>query len=164
LLCGSLGVLGIITEVSLKVLPLPRLEATLQLELPAAAAVQTFNRLAGEPLPLSAAAWNAGIARVRLSGAAPAVRAARARIGGELLEEPSAHAWWQGLRDCTLPFFAAPSSTGAARCAGMRASRPGSTCARRRVRRAARRCTGAGRLPGSTFIRFRRAAASCIGV
>ncbi|MGB9333028.1 MAG: glycolate oxidase subunit GlcE, partial [Steroidobacteraceae bacterium] len=52
LLCGSLGVLGIITEVSLKVLPLPRVEATLQLELPAAAAVQIFNRLAGEPLPL----------------------------------------------------------------------------------------------------------------
>jgi len=109
LLCGSLGVLGIITEVSLKVLPLPRVEATLQLELPAAAAVQIFNRLAGEPLPLSAAAWNAGIARVRLSGAAPALRAARARIGGELLEEASAQAWWQGLRDCTLPFFAAPS-------------------------------------------------------
>jgi glycolate oxidase FAD binding subunit len=109
LLCGSLGVLGIITEVSLKVLPLPRAEATLQLELPAAAAVETFNRLAGEPLPLSAAAWSAGIARVRLSGATPAVRAARARIGGELIEEASARDWWQGLRDCTLPSFAAPS-------------------------------------------------------
>lgn len=109
LLCGSLGVLGIITEVSLKVLPLPRAEATLQLELSATAAVQTFNRLAGEPLPLSAAAWSAGIARVRLSGADPAVRAARARIGGELIAEASARAWWQGLRDGTLPFFAAPS-------------------------------------------------------
>jgi glycolate oxidase FAD binding subunit len=109
LLCGSLGVLGIITEVSLKVLPLPRVESTLQLELPAAAAVELFNRLAGEPLPLSAAAWNAGIARVRLSGAAPAVGAARARLGGELLEEAAARAWWQGLRDCTLPVFSAPS-------------------------------------------------------
>jgi glycolate oxidase FAD binding subunit len=109
LLCGSLGVLGIITEVSLKVLPLPRAEATLQLQLPAAAAVETFNRLAGEPLPLSAAAWSAGVAWLRLSGAAPAVRAARARIGGELIEEATASAWWQGLRDCTLPFFAAPS-------------------------------------------------------
>jgi glycolate oxidase FAD binding subunit len=109
LLCGSLGVLGILTEVSLKVLPLPRAEATLQLELPAAAAVQAFNRLAGEPLPLSAAAWSAGVAWLRLSGAAPAVRAARAHIGGELIEEGPARSWWQGLRDCTLPFFAAHS-------------------------------------------------------
>jgi glycolate oxidase FAD binding subunit len=109
LLCGSLGVLGIITEVSLKVLPLPRAEATLRLELTAAAAVEAFNRLAGEPLPLSGAAWDAGAAWVRLSGAAPAVSAARARIGGELIEEARARAWWQALRDCTLPFFSAPS-------------------------------------------------------
>src|SRR6185437_8279243 len=92
LLCGSLGILGVITEVSLKVLPLPRAQATVRLELPAAEAVERFNRWAGQPLPLSGASWWQGQALVRLSGAAPAVHAARAHIGGELLEDARARA------------------------------------------------------------------------
>jgi glycolate oxidase FAD binding subunit len=106
LLCGSLGILGVITEVSLKVLPRPRLEETLRLELSAAAAVESFNRWAALPLPLSAAAWWQGVATVRLSGAAPAVRAARERLGGELMERTAAQAWWDSLRHCRLPLFA----------------------------------------------------------
>jgi len=106
LLCGSLGILGVITEVSLKVLPLPRAEATVRLELSAAQALERFNRWAGQPLPLSAASWWRGQAFVRLSGAAPAVRAARALLGGELLEDAPARAWWDELRDCRHPLFA----------------------------------------------------------
>lgn len=106
LLCGSLGILGVITEVSLKVLPLPRAQATLRLELGAAQALRAFNRWGGEPLPLSGAAWHQGAAWIRLAGAAPAVRAACTRIGGEALDADPAHAFWQGLRDMTLPCFA----------------------------------------------------------
>ena len=106
LLCGSLGILGIITQVSLKVLPLPRSVATLRLEWPVAEALRQFNRLAGEPLPLSGAAWHEGAAWLRLAGAAPAVEAACARIGGERVDEPLARAFWSSLRDLTLPFFA----------------------------------------------------------
>ena len=105
LLCGSLGILGVITEVSLKVLPLPRTEATVRLELPASDALNTFNRLGALPLPLSGAAWTGGAAWLRLSGAAPAVSAARLSIGGELVDEGPARQFWQGLRDATLPFF-----------------------------------------------------------
>jgi glycolate oxidase FAD binding subunit len=105
LLCGSLGILGIITEVSLKVLPRPRAETTLRLQMPAAAAVQCFNRWAALPLPLSGAAWCQGNAWVRLSGAPPAVRAARAHIGGELINEAEASAWWEALRHCRHPLF-----------------------------------------------------------
>jgi glycolate oxidase FAD binding subunit len=105
LLCGSLGILGVITEVSLKVLPQPRLEETLRLELCAAAAVESFNRWAALPLPISGAAWWQGIAAVRLSGAPAAVRAARERIGGELMERTAAQAWWDSLRHCRLPLF-----------------------------------------------------------
>lgn len=107
LLCGSLGTLGVITEVSLKVLPRPRLEQTLQLELPAGTAVECFNRWAAQPLPLSGAAWHEGSAWVRLSGAPSAVHAARARIGGELLAEAPAQDHWNRLRHCQHPFFAA---------------------------------------------------------
>ncbi|HTT44113.1 MAG TPA: glycolate oxidase subunit GlcE [Steroidobacteraceae bacterium] len=105
-LCGSLGILGVISEVSFKVLPLPRAEATLCLELDAAQAVAAFNRWAGQPLPLSAAAWHEGIAWVRLSGAAAAVGDACARIGGQRQDAEPARSFWSGLRDLTLPFFA----------------------------------------------------------
>ena len=107
LLCGSLGILGVITEVSLKVLPLPRCEETLRLALPAEQAVQAFNRWAAQPLPLSGAAWRQGEAWVRLSGAAPAVRSARERLGGERVAEAVAREFWQDLRDCRLPAFSA---------------------------------------------------------
>jgi len=56
LLCGSLSILGVITEVSLKVLPRPRAEETLRFEMPARQAVEAFNRWSGQPLPLSGAA------------------------------------------------------------------------------------------------------------
>ncbi|HUJ53438.1 MAG TPA: glycolate oxidase subunit GlcE [Steroidobacteraceae bacterium] len=106
LLCGSLGILGVITEVSLKVLPRPRLEQTLRLELAAAAAVESFNRWAAQPLPLSAAAWSEGSAWVRLSGAEPAVNAARVRIGGERVDAARAQQWWDALRHLRLGHFA----------------------------------------------------------
>jgi glycolate oxidase FAD binding subunit len=107
LLCGSLGILGVITEVSLKVLPAARAEETLRLELGEAAALEAFNRWGGMPIPLSAAAWWRGRAWVRLSGSAAAVRAAHAQLGGERLEAAEAEEFWRALRDCRLPCFEA---------------------------------------------------------
>jgi glycolate oxidase FAD binding subunit len=105
LLCGSLGILGAITEVSLKVLPLPRVEETLRFDMPAEAALTAFNRWAGEPLPISASAWCEGHSWVRLSGAPAALRAARERLGGEALEPAAATRLWRSLRDQTHEFF-----------------------------------------------------------
>lgn len=109
LLCGSLGVLGIITEVSLKVLPRPQAEETLRFEMSAVAAVESFNRWAAQPLPLSGASWSQGAALVRLSGTSAAIRAARERIGGELMQETQAAAWWEALRHCRLAIFSRES-------------------------------------------------------
>jgi glycolate oxidase FAD binding subunit len=106
LLCGSLGILGIITEVSLKVLPLPRQEETLRFKLSAADACTAFDTWAARPLPLSAAAWHEGAAWLRLSGAAPAVNAACAHLGGERVDSATARSWWESLRHCRLPLFA----------------------------------------------------------
>ncbi|MCC6609788.1 MAG: glycolate oxidase subunit GlcE [Burkholderiales bacterium] len=105
LMAGSLGTLGVILEASLKVLPIPTAEATLRLELPEERAIDTMNRWAGRPLPISATAWHAGDLAVRLSGAEAAVRAARERIGGEALAPADAVAFWRGIREQTDPFF-----------------------------------------------------------
>ena len=106
LLCGSLGILGILTEVSLKVLPRPRCEETVRLALSAGDAVSVFNRWGSLPLPISAATWIDGTAWVRLSGALPAVRAARERIGAEAVDTTAAAAFWDSLRHYSHAFFA----------------------------------------------------------
>jgi len=102
LAAGSLGVLGVITEVSLKVLPKPVAEATLRLELDEAAALKRMNEWAGQPLPVSATTWLDGILQVRLSGARAAVAEAQAKIGGEAVDGA---ALWHGLREQTDPYF-----------------------------------------------------------
>jgi len=105
LMAGALGTLGVLTELSFKVLPKPPAEATLAFEMDEARMVETVNKWAGQPLPLSATAWEAGVLRVRLSGAASAVAAARAKLGGT--EAADGPAYWDALREQRLPFFAA---------------------------------------------------------
>lgn len=110
LLCGSLGILGLITEVSLKVLPRPRAETTLRFDATAVEALDRFNAWRARPLPISATSWHAGSVHVRLSGATSAVRAARDSVGGDELADADAQAWWRTLRDQTLPSFASDST------------------------------------------------------
>ena len=107
LLCGSLGILGLIAEVSLKVLPRPRADATLRFEMDAALGLEHFNRWSAQPLPISATAWCNDHAYVRLSGARSAVQAAQAMLGGEAIGEDVAHHWWRGVRDQSLDVFRA---------------------------------------------------------
>jgi glycolate oxidase FAD binding subunit len=105
LAAGSLGTLGLIAEVSLKVLPLPASELTLELEMNQAAALESMNAWAGQPLPVSATAWHAGRLCVRLSGAEPAVRAAAVKIGGARV---GAGPFWDEVREHRHAFFAGP--------------------------------------------------------
>ncbi len=105
LLAGSMGMLGVILEVSIKVLPLPVSEVTLKFELPQARAIESLNRWAGRPLPISASAWHGGDLGVRLSGAQAAVRAAREKLGGELVEAEQAAQYWQSIREQELALF-----------------------------------------------------------
>ena len=106
LVAGSLGTLGLIAEASIKVLPLPATELSLRLEMSQEAALHAMNRWGGQPLPISATAWNDGELCVRLSGSAAAVRAAVAKIGGTALDDPDA--FWRAVREQTHPFFDGP--------------------------------------------------------
>lgn len=106
LFAGSMGTLGVILDVSIKVLPEAQASATLQFERDQAQAIEMANRLAGQPLPLSASAWRAGRLALRLSGAAKAVDAACLRLGGERLSEAAGHELWERLRDQSDGYFA----------------------------------------------------------
>ena len=106
LLAGSLGILGVICEVSLKVLPRPPATCTIRFEAGEAEAIERLQALGGQPLPLSASAWWEGMLVLRLSGAAAAVDAARRQLGGDVVDAAAADAFWQGLRDQTDEFFA----------------------------------------------------------
>lgn len=108
LMVGALGTLGVITQASLKVLPRPETEVTLQFELNQAAAITRMNQLAGQPLPITAAAWIGGVMLLRLEGSAAGLHAPLATLGGE----PHAHsqAFWLAAREQTAAFFAAPEA------------------------------------------------------
>jgi glycolate oxidase FAD binding subunit len=104
LIAGSLGTLGLILDVSLKVLPRPAAESTLRFEMTQAAALDQLNRWAGQPLPIVASAWQAGVLTLRLAGAHAAVEAAEKRLGGQKVGAGET-AFWDALRDQRLPFF-----------------------------------------------------------
>jgi glycolate oxidase FAD binding subunit len=110
LLAGSLGALGALIEVSLKVVPRPRCEATVALELDVAAALRACSRWRVTPTPVSATAWipagaaGAGALYARLSGNDSAVRQGVARIGGPTVPAADAGALWTSLRDRTHAF------------------------------------------------------------
>jgi len=106
LMAGSLGTLGVLLEVSLKVLPLPASEATLVLKCGEADAISLMNGWAGQPLPITATAYRDGDLGVRLSGARVAVDAAVAKISGAPVAPAQAIRFWTGIREHADPFFA----------------------------------------------------------
>lgn len=127
LLAGSWGQLGLITEVSLKVLPVAPGEATLVCAgLSQALALKLINQWGGQPLPLNASAWvhdstvmpAQDYFFVRLRGAVAAVDAAIVKMSIEvkalgaqvsILDRAQAAADWQASTEQTLDFFHAPT-------------------------------------------------------
>jgi glycolate oxidase FAD binding subunit len=109
LMAGALGTLGLITEVSLKVLPVPPAEATLRFRVPQAEALRQLNAWGGQPLPLNASCWEpseGGALYLRLRGAVAAVEAACRSLGGERLDTAGAATEWNACRDQRMAWFA----------------------------------------------------------
>jgi len=103
LMAGALGTLGVLLEVSLRVLPKPEAELTLVKKLSASAALQQANAYARLALPLTGFAQLEGRAYLRLAGTTGAVQQAKAMIGGE--ELPDGANFWLKLREQRLDFF-----------------------------------------------------------
>ena len=121
LMAGSMGTLGVITEVSLKVLPVAPAEATLRFDCSQSQALQLLHAWGGQPLPLNASCWlheegsATGTLYLRLRGAVAAVQAACHALGkqaGATLEEPAqVAADWMDCRNQQLPWFRARKGT-----------------------------------------------------
>lgn len=106
LIAGSLGTLGVMLEVSLKVQPQSVAAVSLRFGMSQAEALDRLNRWRGQPLPIVASAWADGALTLRLAGARAAVEAAQEKLGGEKVGADGT-AFWDGLRDQALPFFSA---------------------------------------------------------
>ncbi len=111
LMAGALGTLGLIAEVSLKVLAVAPAQATLKFELGQADALRRLNDWGGRPLPLNASCWldEAGLKTLylRLRGAAAAVEGACKTLGGERQDESQAARHWDLYRNQRSPWFEA---------------------------------------------------------
>lgn len=103
LLAGSLGTLGVLLEVSVKVLPRTVAETTLRFQMGEAEAIRRLNEWGGRPLPVSASCWHDGVLALRLSGARAAVEDARRTLGGEVVSDCAP--FWASLREQRHAFF-----------------------------------------------------------
>jgi glycolate oxidase FAD binding subunit len=101
LMTGSYGCLGLITEVSLKVLPKPRKVLSISLEMDPERALQRLAQWGQQPLPISAACHDGSRLHLRLEGGEGSVAAAHERLGGERLDA----SYWEDLNEQRLSFF-----------------------------------------------------------
>jgi glycolate oxidase FAD binding subunit len=103
LMVGAMGTLGVLLEVSLKVLPVPEEEITLAMPAHINEALDIMNARAGQPLPLSGAAYDGEAVVMRLSSTEHGIKEARKKIAGDVLEQgPS---FWQELNEQQHYFF-----------------------------------------------------------
>jgi len=101
LMTGSYGCLGLITEVSLKVLPKPRKVLSISLEMDPERALLRLAEWGQQPLPISAACHDGARLHLRLEGGEGSVAAAHERLGGERLDA----SYWEDLNEQRLSFF-----------------------------------------------------------
>jgi glycolate oxidase FAD binding subunit len=123
LMVGAMGTLGLLTEISLKVLPAAPAEATLVFELDQSRALTQLHRWGAQPLPLNASCWvrddtapnSPELLFVRLRGAVAAVESACTKmlqdVPGHRMDNAQAVADWTACRDLKLPFFRVPANT-----------------------------------------------------
>lgn len=103
LMAGAMGTLGVLLEVSLKVLPKAELEKTQQLQCSPIEALDKIHAWSQTPLPISASSYHDSVLHLRLSGAEKAVNAALKTVAGENME--NAELYWRQLKEQQLDFF-----------------------------------------------------------
>ncbi len=108
LMVGALGTLGLLLDISLKVMPLPEYETTLIIECKVEEATQLMNKWTGSSMPVSAACYDGEKLYLRLSGTHAAVISASNQMGGEVLQNEAG--FWNNITELKHVFFSAASS------------------------------------------------------
>ncbi|MCB2261803.1 MAG: glycolate oxidase subunit GlcE [Candidatus Thiosymbion ectosymbiont of Robbea hypermnestra] len=104
LMTGAYGTLGLLLEVSLKVMPLPAAQRTLVQEQSPSEAIRLMNAWAGAPLPITATCHDGARLYIRLAGAEAAIAQAAKTIGGETLADQD-NFWRAQIREQGHDFF-----------------------------------------------------------
>ncbi len=108
-MAGAMGSLGVLLDVSLKVLPVPPARRSFAFALDGGAAILAANRIAGRPLPVTGAVHDGGRLILRLEGSAAALDKALPlleEMAGPAMPMDDDGAFWTAIRDHTHPFFA----------------------------------------------------------
>ena len=105
LLAGSMGTLGMLVDVTLKVMPVAADTLTLRFECGEVDALESLARSASKPWPIDASAWWDGMLLLRLRGARAEVQMAARKLGGDVIPPPASDQFWAGLRDQQDEFF-----------------------------------------------------------
>ncbi|MDH5599712.1 MAG: glycolate oxidase subunit GlcE [Gammaproteobacteria bacterium] len=103
LMVGAMGTLGLLLEISIKVLPRPNTEVTQCIAMSQQQALKTMREFHQTSLPLSALAYENEKLYVRLSGAESAVTAAQKKVSGETMLH--AENFWRQVNEQLHPFF-----------------------------------------------------------
>ena len=108
LMVGTMGTLGVLLEVSLRVIPCFETETTLCFAHDNAEQhIEWINQIGGEPLPVSASLWHDGQSQIRLSGSRQGVDSAAKKLGGDACDQP-----WSDMRELKHEFFNEQSEIG----------------------------------------------------
>lgn len=101
LMAGAMGSLGVLLEISIKVLPAFPSQCSLIQQRQPADALRLMQTLSTQNLPLSGLAYDGEQVHIRLAGSESSVAATRRKLGGE--QQPDR--FWRALNEQTHPFF-----------------------------------------------------------
>lgn len=103
LMVGAMGTLGVLLEISLKVLPTPECEKTIAVGAKVNEAIDVMNARAGQALPLSAACYDGEAVLLRFSSTENGVKHALSQVAGDELQQGAE--FWQELNEHEHFFF-----------------------------------------------------------
>ena len=103
LMAGAMGTLGVLLEVSVKVLPRPAREISLVRAMEPGPAAELMQQLQGRPIPLTGAAYHDGELHLRVTGSAELTDDIARELQAKSREQDD---FWERLRDFRLDFFA----------------------------------------------------------